>query len=102
MNAIATRRSNSGNRRLIAIGVGVAVVYVVAAKLGNTKAVYRKCYIHPEILAAYLDGLTIAYGTGSSTKPAKSAGKLHADELAVVALLKSRASKSARLSAVTK
>ena len=34
MNAIATRRSNSGNRRLIAIGVGVAVVYVVAAKLG--------------------------------------------------------------------
>jgi DNA topoisomerase-1 len=80
----------------------VRAVEVVAGKLGNTKAVCRKCYIHPEILAAYLDGLTIAYGSRSSTKPAKSAAKLHADELAVVALLKSRASKSSRLSAVTK
>ncbi|HEV8379649.1 MAG TPA: hypothetical protein VGP99_12425 [Tepidisphaeraceae bacterium] len=34
----------------------VAAVEVVAKKLGNTKAVCRKCYIHPEVFNAYLDG----------------------------------------------
>jgi DNA topoisomerase-1 len=28
----------------------------VARQLGNTKAVCRKCYIHPEVIDAYLDG----------------------------------------------
>ena len=28
----------------------------VAAKLGNTKAVCRKCYVHPAVLEAYTDG----------------------------------------------
>jgi DNA topoisomerase-1 len=28
----------------------------VAGRLGNTPAICRKCYIHPEILSAYLDG----------------------------------------------
>jgi DNA topoisomerase-1 len=27
----------------------------VAARLGNTKAVWRKCYIHPAVIDAYLD-----------------------------------------------
>ena len=31
----------------------------VAKRLGNTKAVCRKCYIHPAILDAYMDGATI-------------------------------------------
>jgi len=34
----------------------VAAVEAVAKKLGNTKAVCRKCYIHPEIFNAYMDG----------------------------------------------
>jgi DNA topoisomerase-1 len=34
----------------------VAAVESVAKKLGNTKAVCRKCYIHPEVFNAYLDG----------------------------------------------
>ncbi|HEY5081905.1 MAG TPA: DNA topoisomerase IB [Bauldia sp.] len=33
-----------------------AAVEEVAGRLGNTLAVCRKCYIHPEIVAAYLDG----------------------------------------------
>jgi DNA topoisomerase-1 len=33
-----------------------AVIKIVAARLGNTVAVCRKAYIHPAILAAYLDG----------------------------------------------
>jgi DNA topoisomerase-1 len=28
----------------------------VAARLGNTPAICRKCYVHPEVLATYLDG----------------------------------------------
>ena len=34
----------------------------VAERLGNTKAVCRKCYIHPAILDAYMDGVTIRSG----------------------------------------
>lgn len=33
----------------------VAAVERVAKKLGNTKAVCRKCYIHPAVIAAYMD-----------------------------------------------
>jgi DNA topoisomerase I len=28
----------------------------VAARLGNTPTICRKCYVHPEVLASYLDG----------------------------------------------
>jgi DNA topoisomerase-1 len=35
-------------------------VSCVAARLGNTKAVCRKAYIHPTILAAYMDGKPMA------------------------------------------
>lgn len=34
----------------------VRAVESVAGKLGNTKAVCRKCYIHPALLDSYLDG----------------------------------------------
>lgn len=33
----------------------VAAIKEVSARLGNTVAVCRKCYVHPEILGAYLD-----------------------------------------------
>jgi DNA topoisomerase-1 len=31
----------------------------VARRLGNTKTICRKCYVHPAILDAYMDGVTI-------------------------------------------
>jgi DNA topoisomerase I len=34
----------------------VEVIAEVALRLGNTPAICRKCYIHPEVIAAYLDG----------------------------------------------
>jgi DNA topoisomerase I len=34
----------------------VAAIETVAKRLGNTPSVCRKCYVHPEILNAYLDG----------------------------------------------
>lgn len=34
----------------------VQAIEKVAKKLGNTPSVCRKCYIHPEVITAYLDG----------------------------------------------
>jgi DNA topoisomerase-1 len=34
----------------------VEAVDQVAARLGNTRAVCRKCYIHPDVVDAYMDG----------------------------------------------
>jgi DNA topoisomerase-1 len=34
----------------------VAAIEAVAKRLGNTRAVCRACYVHPALLAAYLDG----------------------------------------------
>lgn len=31
-------------------------VQAVSERLGNTPAICRKCYVHPEVMAAYLDG----------------------------------------------
>lgn len=36
----------------------VQAIKKVAAKLGNTPAVCRKCYVHPAVLEAYLGGIT--------------------------------------------
>ena len=33
-----------------------AAIEVVASRLGNTPAVCRKCYVHPAVIGAYLDG----------------------------------------------
>jgi DNA topoisomerase-1 len=38
----------------------------VARQLGNTKAVCRKCYIHPAIIEAYVDGSLAQAMTGRS------------------------------------
>ena len=33
-----------------------AAIEKVSARLGNTQAICRKCYVHPEVLNSYLDG----------------------------------------------
>jgi DNA topoisomerase-1 len=62
----------------------VGAIESVAKRLGNTKAVCRKCYVHPAILDAYMDGATI------QTIRARAA-ELGRDEAAVVQLLTRRA-----------
>ncbi len=42
----------------------VAVLADVARQLGNTPAVCRKCYVHPGVVAAYLDGTLARAGKG--------------------------------------
>jgi len=59
----------------------VRAIETVAQQLGNTPSICRKCYIHPAILAAYLDGAELVCGDLPS-------GSAHApEEAAVLALL---------------
>jgi DNA topoisomerase-1 len=63
----------------------------VASRLGNTPAICRKCYIHPEILDGYLEGATIETLRRKAENELRR--KLHAlqpEEAAVVAFLQRR------------
>src|SRR6185295_5210187 len=56
----------------------VQAVEAVAGRLGNTKAVCRKCYIHPAVLASYFSGETIPRsrpgpGSTSALSPSEAA-----------------------------
>jgi DNA topoisomerase-1 len=63
----------------------------VAAQLGNTVAVCRKSYIHPEVVAAYLDGTLLRHLDETSEEDLREefAG-LREEERAVLALLQQR------------
>jgi DNA topoisomerase I len=67
-----------------------AAIEAVARQLGNTKAVCRKCYVHPVVFEAYQDGSLAEI----SRRPRKNSKALpHAlqsDEAAVLALLTER------------
>jgi DNA topoisomerase-1 len=65
----------------------VRAVESVADRLGNTKAVCRKSYIHPAVLDAYLEGDTIR----PARNGAEARGLLSADERAVLTFLERRA-----------
>ena len=66
-----------------------SAVDAVAERLGNTRAVCRKYYIHPALTEAYLKGLTAA--TPRKTRPRRSKGKpvaaLRLDEVAILQFL---------------
>ncbi|MGH8136967.1 MAG: DNA topoisomerase IB [Steroidobacteraceae bacterium] len=49
------RGREAGNKRDVQRELAAAIA-AVAARLGNTPAICRKCYIHPEVLLAYADG----------------------------------------------
>jgi DNA topoisomerase I len=65
------KRCASGER--VARRHTVEVIAEVALRLGNTPAICRKCYIHPEVIAAYLDGRLEGLG---GLKPAQALRRL--------------------------
>ena len=67
----------------------IRAVEAVAAKLGNTKAVCRKCYIHPAIFDAYMDRSMLKTVAQRARRTAR-AGGLNEAEAAVLALLQRR------------
>lgn len=74
----------------------VSAVERVAERLGNTKAVCRKCYIHPEIFSAYLDKSMIEAAKQRAAAVGKDLSKLTPEEAAVVALLRRRLASDSR------
>jgi DNA topoisomerase-1 len=66
----------------------VQAIESVARRLGNTKAVCRKCYIHPAVLDAYLEG-SMSRSSSRQRRSATSQGLTDA-ERAVVRLLRRR------------
>ncbi len=72
-----------------------SAVKEVAAELGNTPAVCRRCYIHPQIVDAYLDGsLSEAAAAPGSGATARGMSGLRADERLVLAVLKKRVARA--------
>ena len=73
------------------------VIESVAKILGNTPTVCRKCYIHPDIIHAYLEGVTLdTVSQRISTKLKGSLRRLRPEEAAVLALLQRRLKSSPR------
>jgi DNA topoisomerase-1 len=63
----------------------------VAERLGNTPSVCRKCYVHPEVIEAYLDGSMLQTLQKRAEDQLKDGlTKLRPEEAAVVALLQQR------------
>ncbi len=73
------------------------VIESVSKILGNTPAVCRKCYVHPEVINAYLDGETLdSVRQRISSNLKTSLYRLKPTEAAVLALLQRRLKGNAR------
>jgi DNA topoisomerase I len=67
----------------------------VAARLGNTPTICRKCYIHPEIFASYAEGsLLLEIKEQVEAELREDLATLRPEEAAVLALLQTRLSKT--------
>ena len=86
-------------RALQACGVGESAVQAkkavaeaiktVAAQLGNTPAICRKCYVHPAVIEAYLEGILLEMLQRlGKADPAASVQGLSAEEGRVLAFLR--------------
>ena len=69
----------------------VQAIEQVAAQLGNTRAVCRKCYVHPAVIDSYMDG-SIGGNGKRARAVARAIGTLTAAEKAVLGLLQRRVS----------
>jgi len=74
----------------------VQAVQAVAGLLGNTPAVCRKCYVHPAIFDAYLDGSLIAALGTRSDEGLDPTDDLGPDERRVLRFLRARAKETAK------
>jgi DNA topoisomerase-1 len=85
LRTLAAYESETQAKRNIAEAVAQ-----VAKKLGNTRAVCRKSYIHPAVLEAYMDGATITGIVQRHGRSMRRFSGLSRDEIALLALLEHR------------
>ncbi len=74
----------------------VRAVESVSKRLGNTKAVCRKCYIHPAVLDGYLDGSMLETVAQRARRTVESVHTLTPAEAAVLGLLQRRLARARR------
>ena len=68
-----------------------AAIERVAARLGNTPTICRKCYVHPEIFNSYMDGsLALEIRSEVETELRDELASLPPEEAAVLAMLRAR------------
>jgi DNA topoisomerase I len=78
----------------------VRAIEAVAEKLGNTPAVSRKSYVHPQVIDAYLEGELIREAREEADRRLKEdIGDLSPEEAAVFALLRQRLAEEERRTA---
>jgi DNA topoisomerase I len=88
--AIALRAMGPAASRREADRNIIRAIDEVAERLGNTRAVCRKYYVHPAMIEAYYQGRTIPFTAIGEGKPAprgKRIAALRRDELAVLQFL---------------
>ena len=68
----------------------VRAIEAVAQRLGNTPAICRKCYIHPEIMNAYLEGTMLDTFKKRAEQQLRHIAGLSPEEAAVLAFLQKR------------
>jgi len=69
----------------------VRAIETVAERLGNTPAICRKCYVHPAVVEAYMDGSMLqALKQRAEQEMADSLPGLRSEEAAVLGLLQQR------------
>jgi DNA topoisomerase-1 len=68
----------------------VSAIKEVALALGNTPAVCRRCYVHPVVLEAYLDGITIDVADVVKAPADADPDELRPEERALLDLLGKR------------
>jgi DNA topoisomerase-1 len=100
LRTLGASTNSSEEKRRVLEAVGSA-----ATELGNTVAICRRCYVHPQVLSAYTDGSLLRLRFGALTivsgrSEASTVRGLRPDERAVLRLLRSagnaRGSRTAR------
>jgi DNA topoisomerase I len=75
----------------------VGAIERVAERLGNTRSVCRKCYVHPAIVDSYMDGSMLeVLQSRAEHEMRTSLRRLAPEEAAVLALLLQRLKREAR------
>ncbi|MDQ3344721.1 MAG: DNA topoisomerase IB [Chloroflexota bacterium] len=74
----------------------VGAIEKVAGQLGNTPAVSRACYVHPEVINSYLDGTLIDALSVRARGAGRGAHALRPEEAAVLGLLQARLAREQR------
>jgi DNA topoisomerase-1 len=85
LNAMGPPASAAEAKRNVA-----AAIAQTAARLGNTPAICRKCYVHPEVITAYLEGALVLSDLAETDAASRAWSGLHPEEVQVLAFLKAR------------